>query len=259
MAAAHDNRRMPAAFATLRFEAPFVLEQDGTKSLHFTIGEVQSSMRVDRPDELQIDYTRTMMGFLILQPRPRRIAMIGLGGGSLVKFCHRHLPCAHMTVAENNPGVIALREQFDVPADDERLRVLEGDGALFVQGLAAHVDVLLVDGFDHQGQPAQLCAQGFYDDCRRALAPGGVMVANLHADHPDHLLFTARIARSFNGNGMQVLAGEQANCIVFAGHRRPVTLQALRSRAWAAALQPQAQRQLRGEFARIGWNACALS
>lgn len=250
---------MPASFANLRFEAPFVLQQDGTRSLHFTMGEVQSSMRVDRPDELQIDYTRTMMGFLLLHPRPRRIAMIGLGGGSLVKFCRRHLPGAHMTVVENNPGVIALRAQFGVPADGERLCVVEDDGAAFLRRLAAPVDVLLVDGFDHDGQPAQLCTQAFYDDCHRALAAGGVMAANLHADHPEHSLFTARIARSFNGNGMQVLAREQANCIVFAGHRRPVTLQALRSRAWAAALQPQAQRQLRGEFARIGWNACALS
>ena len=250
---------MPAGFARLRFEAPFVLQQDGTKSLHFTIGEVQSSMRVDRPDELQIDYTRTMMGFLLLHPRARRIAMIGLGGGSLVKFCHRHLAGAHMTVVENNPGVIALRGQFGVPADDERLCVLEDDGAEFLRSPHARVDVLLVDGFDHEGQPAQLCTQAFYDDCYRALAPGGVMAANLHADHPDHPVFTARIARSFNGNGMQVLAGDKANCIVFAARRRPVTLQALRSRAWTAALQPQAQRQLRGEFARIGWNACALS
>ena len=34
------------------------------------------------------------------------------------------------------------------------------------------------------GQPPQLCSQDFYDDCFRALAPGGVLVVNLHVDHP---------------------------------------------------------------------------
>ena len=94
---------MCGSFDHLRFEVPFVLQDQGIRSLHFTHGEVQSSMRVARPDELQVDYTRTMMGFLLLNPRPRRITMIGLGGGSLAKFCHRHLRWARMTVVENNP------------------------------------------------------------------------------------------------------------------------------------------------------------
>lgn len=249
---------MTASFDELRFESPFVRQEGATKSLHFTLGEIQSSMRLDRPDDLQIDYTRTMMGFLLLRNRPRRIAMVGLGGGSLVKFCHRYLPQTQMTVAENNPAVIALRTEFGVPPDDERLSVVEGDGALFVRESCRRLDVLLVDGFDHEGQPPQLCSQAFYDDCYAALAPGGVMVANLHIDHPEHDLFTARIARSFRGNALQVLASEKANCIVFAGRRLPVTLQALRSPAWQEALEPQAQRQLRAEFAQIGWGACEL-
>jgi spermidine synthase len=184
--------------------------------------------------------------------------MVGLGGGSLVKFCHRHLPSARITVVENNPGVIALRQAFEIPDDDVRLSVLEDDGAVFVRTLRGAADVLLVDAFDRGGQPAQLCSQAFYDACFRALAPGGVLVVNLHADHPEHELFTGRIARGFKGNALQVLAIEKANCIVFAGRRRPVTLETLRSRAWTHELAPQVQRQLRSEFAHIGWNACAL-
>src|SRR3954464_3646611 len=101
---------MPARFSNLNFDAPFVAQDGNSRSLHFTLGETQSAMRLDRPDELAIDYTRTMMGFLLLNPRPRNITMIGLGGGSLVKFCRRHLRLAPMTVVENNPGVVALRK-----------------------------------------------------------------------------------------------------------------------------------------------------
>jgi spermidine synthase len=249
---------MPGSFAHLNFEAPFITRDADTRSLHFPHSELQSSMRLDRPDELQVDYTRTMMGFLLLQPRPRNITMVGLGGGSLVKFCHRHLPSACLTVVEINPGVIALRREFSIPDDDARLSVRADDGALFVRTAAATIDVLLVDGFDHTGQPPALCSQAFYDDCFRALAPGGVLAVNLHFDHPEHSLFLDRIACSFKGNAMQVLAREKGNCVVFAARRRPVTLQALRSPEWAGVLDAQAQRQLREEFAQIGWNACAL-
>jgi spermidine synthase len=250
---------MTGRFANLNFDAPFVVQDGNSRSLHFTMGETQSSMRLDRPDELRIDYTRTMMGFLLLNPRPHNITMIGLGGGSLVKFCRRYLPGVKVTVVENNPGVIALRKQFGIPDDDAGLRVIADDGAIYPGTAAAAIDILLVDGFDSGGQPAQLCSQAFYDDCFAALAAGGILVVNLHADHPHHELFCQRIANSFNGNAMQVMAADKANCVVFAARRRPVTLQGLRSRQWAEHLSEELRSCLRGEFAHIGWSACSLS
>ncbi|MEO7642714.1 MAG: fused MFS/spermidine synthase [Ramlibacter sp.] len=249
---------MTGTFAQLRHETPFIARDGDTQSLHFSHGEVQSCMRLDRPDELQVDYTRTMMGFLLLHPQPRSVALIGLGGGSLVKFCHRHLATTRLTVVEINPQVIALRRQFRIPDDDARLSVLAADGGHWVREAPGRLDVLLVDGFDAGGQPPALCTQVFYEDCFRALSPGGVLVVNLHDDHPEHPQFLERIALAFRGNAMQVVSREKGNCVAFAGRRRPVTLQALRSLAWAAALAPQAQRELRSEFAHIGWNACTL-
>ena len=121
---------MCGSFDNLRFESPFVLQDQGIRSLHFTHGEVQSSMRVGRPDELQVDYTRTMMGFLLLDPQPRRITMIGLGGGSLVKFCHRHLRCG----AHDRGGKQSRRDRpaprIRHPRRRRRLSILTDDGAL---------------------------------------------------------------------------------------------------------------------------------
>ena len=249
---------MPGQFDKLDFEAPYIRLERGAKSLHFTAGEIQSSMRLDSPDALQIDYTRTMMGFLLLTPLARNISMIGLGGGSLAKFCHRHLPNARITVVENNPGVIALRHEFNIPDDDARLAVLPADGAAWIAAAPTSIDALLVDGFDKTGQPAHLCSKVFYDDCRAALAPGGVMAVNLHVDDDGHGQILQRIADSFAGNVMQVLAAERSNCIVFASWGRPVTLAALRSAAWIDGLDDEARRQLQGEFARIGWEAVPL-
>ena len=82
---------------------PYLTERDGILALHFNDLSVQSEMSIDMPDELVIGYTRAMMSFLLFEPSPKRIAMIGLGGGSLAKYCYRYLPRTEITVVEINP------------------------------------------------------------------------------------------------------------------------------------------------------------
>lgn len=186
-------------------------------------------MTLSQPNELAVDYTRTMMGFLRLKPAPRHILMIGLGGGSLAKYCHQHLPDTHITVIEINPLVIALRGEFQVPADSERFQVVEADGADFLRDTEQVFDVLLVDGFDQQGQPAQLCSQHFYEDCSRVLEAPGVLVVNLHDDHSFYEVFIDRINRSFDSNLAEVAANQEGNVIIFAGKGVTVSPYALRN------------------------------
>jgi len=198
---------------------PQVLEEEGELSLHFGFPTIQSRMLKADPERLVLDYTRTMMGFLLLQPKPLRIAMIGLGGGSLVKYCRRRLPDTEFTAIEISPEVIALRHQFGIPDDDERLHIVCADGADFVRRAADEVDgfdVLLVDGFDRDGQARRLCSAAFYDDCHNALRTGGVLVVNLCADDTGYGSYIARISDSFNGKAVVVEAEEGDNKIVFA-------------------------------------------
>jgi spermidine synthase len=207
---------------------PFIYEEANSKSLHFSIDQLQSKMRNSQPDALELDYTKTMMGFLRLNRRPRHIAMIGLGGGSLAKFCYRHLPETEITVVEINPHVIALRKEFLVPDDDERFHVIEADGADFVHDAESEFDVLLVDGYDHQGQPAELGSQHFYEDCHRVLTDQGIMAVNLHGYHPLYELLVGRINRSFSGNTTEVAANRDGNVVVFTGKNIPISAHLLR-------------------------------
>ena len=86
-------------------------------------------MNLDDPRALDLEYSCTLMGFLSFQPEPKHIAIFGLGGGSLPKFCHRYVPAALIEAVEINPQVPALRDEFQIPRDDERLTVLPGAGA----------------------------------------------------------------------------------------------------------------------------------
>jgi spermidine synthase len=146
--------------------------------------------------------------------------MIGLGGGSLLKYCYRRLPYVIIRVAEISAEVIALRRSFFIPDDDDRLTVYREDGAAFVRRHPAQFDVLLVDGFDNKGQPPQLCSQQFYHDCYRSLTEGGVLVVNVCDSRSSILL--GRIRRSFH-NQVIVNDGDTrtSNMIVFANKSTP--------------------------------------
>jgi len=221
---------------------PYVQELGGKRSMHFSILATQSCMDLARPDRLDLEYTRLMAGFLLLQPVPKTLAMIGLGGGSLARFCHRGLPDSRIAVAEINPHVIALREQFAVPPDSERFRVIEADGAAFVRHAVEPLDVLLVDGYHAEGLPRSLSTQRFFDECARALSATGVLVMNLWAEPRRKAQVLERIRRSFGGVALVVDDTEGCNSVVFAANgrlledfrpgplRRPSTLE---SAAWA--------------------------
>ncbi|MFP5394058.1 MAG: transferase spermidine synthase, partial [Gammaproteobacteria bacterium] len=138
------------------------------------------------------------MCFALFVPRPRHIVMVGLGGGSLAKFCHRCLPAARITVLELRADVIALRGQFAVPPDDARLQVILADATVWRARHPGSADVLIVEGFDATGLPSALGTARFYGDCRRALVDGGVLVANIFSYDPAYPGMLARLMLMFD-------------------------------------------------------------
>ena len=195
---------------------PVIYETLSSKSLFFSTHDIQIRMDIMRPDELQFEYTRIMMGFLLHNPHPRSIAMIGLGGGSLAKFCYRCLPQTDITVIEINPHVIAHRSDFAVPPDDHRFTVRLADAAAFLRETDEKFDVLLADGFDIDGLPPALSSPQFYDDCSNALNPGGIFVANLHGCKPLYEVIVDRIRCGFDGNLLMVNDPGATNRLAFA-------------------------------------------
>jgi spermidine synthase len=164
-----------------------------TLTLQFGDGAIQSRVQRNAPHTLLLDYTRTMLAALQWHPAPRRIAMVGLGGGTMLRFIHSHMPASTLTVLEIDPKVIALRSEFELPADDARLQVLCVDGAAHLARTEGAFDALLIDGFDHEGLPEVLCSQAFYDDCVHALAADGLLIVNLPLADPRCPLITERL------------------------------------------------------------------
>ncbi|MCZ4306076.1 spermidine synthase-like protein [Zoogloeaceae bacterium G21618-S1] len=177
-----DADTLSAQLLDDRYTRPFVVDDGEHLTLYFTLRLIQSAMRTRSPNTLALRYTQQMMLFMVFMPRPQRIALIGLGGGSIVKFCRQHLPTAHFTAIELDPDVIALRDTFRVPPDDTHLQVIQTDGADYLANAEAGIDVLMVDAFNATGYAPTLGNTDFFEHAAEKLSARGMLVINLAGD-----------------------------------------------------------------------------
>jgi spermidine synthase len=141
----------------------------------------QTCMNKEAPDRFVMNYTQMMMTSLFLKPQPRSILIIGLGGGTLPRALHRVLPSATIDVVEIDPAVVRVAEQFFGFRENERVRVEEVDGRVFVkraQRERRQYDLVMLDAFDHEYIPEHLLTQEFLQEVASLLAPQGVLAAN---------------------------------------------------------------------------------
>ena len=203
-----------------RYEKPFIVDDGQVRYLYFSITLMQSAMRISKPNDLELSYTQKMMAALLFVPRPKNILLIGLGGGSLVKFCYNRLPGSQFTAVELNPHVIALRDAFFLPPDNERLRIVEGDGAEYLTHAEKGIDILFVDAFDKVGFAPALANLEFFDTARRKLSGKGVLVANLAGERETYAGVISDAMQTFDDQVIVISVPEDGNHILYAFKER---------------------------------------
>ena len=190
--------------------------------LHFDFDAIQSAMEMRDPQELALPYTRKMMAFLLFNPLPKSILLLGLGGGSLAKFCYGKLPAASLTAVEVSRDVISLRDEFAIPKDDHRFRVINSNAAEYISVATGRKDVILADACDRKGVAAALDSVEFYRKARNRLATGGIFVANICGNKASIAAQLAKIRASFEGEVLSLPVRKDGNVIAFGfKDRRP--------------------------------------
>ncbi len=220
-----------------------ISEQAGVRYLHFGSTWVQGAMRIARPWNLELEYTREMMASLLLREEarwPRKILLIGLGAASLTKFLYRYRPDAHLTIVEIEPDVVAAaRHFFKLPEDDKRIHLVIGCGADYILGTDKKFDLILVDGFNEHAHPGQLNSLPFYQACRSRLTDQGIMAVNLLGLCKGVLGGFAHILTAFDDRGLMFPSCESGNTIAFAAEGEPVNINLDDLKAAAIALKEE--------------------
>lgn len=203
-----------------------ISEQAGVRYLHFGSSWIQGAMRIARPWNLELEYTREMMASLLLRDDarwPRKVLLIGLGAASLTKFLYRNRPLAHLTIVEIEPSVVAAARQFfKLPEDDKRIHLVIGDGADYVLGTDKKFDLILVDGFNEHAHPGALNTLPFYQACRTRLSDNGVMAVNLLGLSRGVMGGFTHILNAFEDRALMFPSCESGNTIAFAAAGEPI-------------------------------------
>lgn len=195
-----------------------IREEAGVRTLHFGSDWIQGAMRIARPWNLELDYTREMMASLLLRgDMPKRVLLIGLGAASLTKFLYRHFPLMQLTVVEIEPAVVAAARQFfKLPDDSRRIDLHICCGAEYLLHNHKQWDLILVDGFDAQARAGILDTETFYLMCRSHLSDQGIMAVNLLGRSRGFKASFARIHAAFDSRALCFPSCDSGNVIAFA-------------------------------------------
>lgn len=220
-------------------DAPTLSESAGVRYLHFGTEWVQGAMMVSDPSRLVLEYTRQMMAWLLFVDPPvppQAIGMLGLGAGSLTRYCLKHLP-SRVQVVEWNPQVVAVCDMyFKLKATARRMQVFCEDAALWV-GNPEHHDncpVVMVDLYDAQAEGPVRDSVAFYRDCRRVLGEqAGVLSVNLFGHHESFERNMAHLDQAFEGRVVLLSEVDAGNriALAFTGDVTPLQAEPLLARA----------------------------
>lgn len=200
-----------------------IAEAFGVRTLHLGTSWVQGSMLLNAPFDIELEYVRRMMGWLLfVEPdsvQQRQALQLGLGAATLTKFCHRRLGM-RTTAVEINPQVVAVcRQSFELPDDGDRLQVLLADAGTEIRRPEhqGRFDAVQLDVYDHRVEAPLLDSVAFYADCRELLTPDGCLALNCTGTRHRLDITLARLVQVFGRDAVLVFwPTREGNTVVLA-------------------------------------------
>lgn len=161
-----------------------VYEDSATRCMCFTVrcstGR-QTCIYPNNVDHLALTYSEMMLASLYLQPRPRSVLIVGLGGGVLPRTLAKLVPGVNIEVVEIDPAVTRVAEKYFEFKQGPNIKVIEADGRVYVKRAVREkktYDIVMLDAFDHEYIPEHLLTQEFLQEVKQLLHPGSLLVAN---------------------------------------------------------------------------------
>lgn len=162
------------------FGRVIVTEDNGLRTLQFERGGArQTVVKLGDPEHLELPYAPAAFTGLALCREPRRVLVVGLGGGTLPMFLRHYYPNATIDAVDIDPDVVRVAKEYFGFKEDVRMRGIVGDGRAFIEKTREPYDILFLDAFGSDSVPPTLTTQEFLQAVRRAVRPDGVVVGNV--------------------------------------------------------------------------------
>ena len=183
-----------------------VRDEGGVRSLYFVEPNLevrQTSMILGNPGHLTTPYTRDMFASMLLKHPQKRVLIVGLGGGAMVRFLNKHFPETSVDAVEIDPEVVKIASKLFGVRSSKRTRIITEDASVYLQRDKGLYDAIYMDAFlepgadtDPHGIPQELKTVDFLVSLRGKLTPGGVVAFNL-SEHESTDQDLQTIARAF--------------------------------------------------------------
>lgn len=193
-----------------------VIDDGEYRVLNFDSPFEQSCMSTRYPFQLVHQYTQYMLlvlGFII---EPQEIALLGLGGGSLLRTLHHLLPQCYFNVVELRQKVVDVAaEYFHIPVSDRVNITVDNALNSITHWQCNSVDLIFSDMYDAYHMVGAQVQQRFLDQCSRVLTSRGWLVINLHSLPKDREAFFDMLKGIFP---TVYITANTANTILFASN-----------------------------------------
>ena len=141
----------------------------------------QSCKDLAQPKRMVFTYARMTMAALLFNPTPKRILIVGLGGGTLPMALRELLPSSVIDTVEIDPAVIRVATDYFGYRTDAQNRIFTEDARVFgkrakIKG--QHYDLVVLDAFNGDYIPEHLMTVEYLQEMRDLLTPDGTLVAN---------------------------------------------------------------------------------
>ncbi|WP_372761803.1 spermidine synthase [Pseudoalteromonas sp.] len=199
----------------------------------------QSCMYVSDPKRLVFNYTKLTFASLLLIENPKKVLIIGLGGGTLSNTISELYPAATITNIEIDPAVISVARNYFAFQESDKVTAKAQDGRIFIKRAALkkqQFDWIILDAFNGDYIPEHLLTKEFFTELKSVLADGGVVAANTFSSSKLYQHESATYYAVF-GDFINVSLKNRTNRIILAGYKTPPTAQQISQRA--AQLAPR--------------------
>ncbi len=141
----------------------------------------QSCYLKSQPQQLVFNYTKLLMASLLLNPEPKRILIIGLGGGTMSNTLAQLYPNSHIDNVEIDPAVIKVAREYFGFFENENVKTYNQDGRIFIKRALLKkqsYDWVILDAFNGDYIPEHLLTKEFLQEAKTLLSDNGMLSSN---------------------------------------------------------------------------------
>lgn len=196
------------------------------------------------------EYTHLMFAGLLFAPPPKRVCVIGVGGGVIPRAMELCAPGVKIDAVDIDPAVIHAAVKYFYWRPSKNVRVFGQDGRSFINWSVVNgqppYDWIVLDAYSEDYVPFHLTTLEFFHTLSRILAPGGIVTANVSISD-DLYGCEARTLNAVFGNVTAFVGHRSANIILVSqnGRTKPMDMREAAKAARKVKLPPEAEIDIR--------------